>query len=225
MSWVDRWWKEQLSLFFAQLLWKLFASWVPFSSCSMGHQDVYSNRGAQANLLLLEYPHVFVHESMELVDSVVEENSQRHLEHGQTPSAGSEQEGDVECISEDGGLVTTPRRRGRPKKKRVSLSGNMRGRPKGSKNKLNAPVSVFEVVTPVQPQQEHVSDSAGSSQVSLAGIGQSDSSNCEGGQAGRYFTRAKKALLLGKVLGIEFPGSDLEAIHGSEEEFRINFPA
>src|ERR1044072_3005293 len=45
MSWVDRWWKEQLSLFFAQLLWKLFASWVPFSSCSMGHQDVYSNRG------------------------------------------------------------------------------------------------------------------------------------------------------------------------------------
>ena len=73
--------------------------------------------------------------------------------------------------------------------------------------------------------QSLVIGSAGSSQVSMAGIGQSDSSNCEGGQAGRYFTRAKKALLLGKVLGVEFPGSDLDAIRGLEEEFRLNFPA
>jgi hypothetical protein len=197
MSWVDRWWKEQLSLFFAQLLWKLFASWVPFSSCSMGHQDVYSNRGAQANLLPLEYPHVFVHESMELVDSVVEENSQRHLEHGQTPSAGSEQEGDVECISEDGGLVTTPRRRGRPKKKRVSLSGNMRGRPKGSKNKLKAPVSVSEVVTPVQPQPDWEPEGV--------------------------TTRARRALKMAKIAGVKLFGSEEEVLEGLKAQVRDQF--
>ena len=42
---------------------------------------------------------------------------------------------------------------------------------------------------------------------------------CEGGPSGGYFTRAKKAWLLGKVLGLDFPGSDLEAIRGMEGGF------
>jgi hypothetical protein len=46
---------------------------------------------------------------------------------------------------------------------------------------------------------------------------------CEGGPSGGYFTRAKKAWLLGKVLGLEYPGSDLEAIRGLEGEFKSFF--
>jgi hypothetical protein len=65
--------------------------------------------------------------------------------------------------------------------------------------------------------------------MSAKGTGQSSSSAdneesaplvCEGGPSGGYFTRAKKTWLLGKVLGLKFPGSDLEAIRGLEEEFK-----
>ena len=37
-------------------------------------------------------------------------------------------------------------------------------------------------------------------------------------QCGGYLTRAKKAWLLAKVVGMEFPGSDLEAIQGLAEQ-------
>src|ERR1044072_24032 len=38
--------------------------------------------------------------------------------------------------------------------------------------------------------------------------------------AGGYFTRAKKAWLMAKGAGLEFPGSDEDAIRGLEEELR-----
>nr|ACN21643.1 putative basic helix-loop-helix protein BHLH6 [Lotus japonicus] len=41
--------------------------------------------------------------------------------------------------------------------------------------------------------------------------------------SGGYFTRAKKSRLLGKVLGLEYDRSDLEAIRGLEEELREMF--
>jgi hypothetical protein len=49
------------------------------------------------------------------------------------------------------------------------------------------------------------------------------SSPFKGGPSGGYFTRAKKAWLVGKVLGLEYPGDDLDAIRGLEEEFKLNF--
>ena len=91
---------------------------------------------------------------------------------------------------------------------RVSSGGSSRtrGRPKKPKGVVSLPV---------------LEGGSGSSSASSP----SEVSSPSGGPSGGYFTRAKKTWLLGKVLGLEYPGSDLEAIRGLEEEFRTGFSA
>ena len=53
----------------------------------------------------------------------------------------------------------------------------------------------------------------------------SPDSACPTSLCGGYLTRAKKAWLLAKVAGMEFPGGDLEAIRGLAEEMKEAGPS
>ena len=53
-SWVGRYWDEQVSILFAQFLWKMFSSFVPYTISSVVHQGIISPlRGPHVPLLLL----------------------------------------------------------------------------------------------------------------------------------------------------------------------------
>ena len=133
-------------------------------------------------------------------------------EDGFRLSSGSEADG-----GGFGDLVfdTPPlRRRGRPKKKQRRLycarrvPRKPRGRPKDSE------VGICQAISGLVSEcsEDRVSQAT-------------PVSACPSSPCGGYFTRAKKAWLLAKVAGMEFPGSDLEAIRGQEEEMKEAGPS
>src|ERR1044072_9105073 len=94
-----------------------------------------------------------------------------------------------------------PRPRGRPKKKKRGNKGLFVG-PRRPRERSKEPE--VKDIQPESPSFDNYSFSdAGSSSF-----------------AGGYFTRAKKAWLMAKGAGLEFPGSDEDAIRGLEEELR-----
>jgi hypothetical protein len=239
LSWVDRWWEELLSLFFAQLLWKMFASLVPYTSsplahhddlfikrgskaksllleytqavfaqestehgvegCSQrnNHDDLPIKRGSQASLLLLEYPQaVLDHEAMEHGENFVQDRSQRH--HDQIEEGGPEIIIN-QCLADEVGTSgSLPRRK--------------RGRPRRS---LCHPPSI-----PILPSGESLPLSSSGDPLGSEVSGQTSAQPRRGG----YYTRAKKTWLMGKLLGLEFPGTDEEAIKGLELDLSTYLP-
>ena len=173
-------WEEQAATLFAQHLWKMFCSLVPYTTCPMVQQDVFSLNKSGSQLLLGS--------SLDL-DHGEGQAGERLLRDLELPKSGSSLSlRDIPDVFQEscvGGIesgVSSKRRRGRPKK-----------------------------ILTVECCSQASSSAYAEGSASL---------HCEGGPSGGYFTRAKKAWLLGKVLGLEFPGSDLDAISGLEEEFR-----
>src|ERR1044072_3499470 len=187
-----------MALFFAQFLWKLFASLVPYTSRSMDHHDdLYTNRGSHATMLLLEYSQdVFENDSMEHDESVVEESSQRHLD-----------------LIEEGGpeIIFNP-----CSTNDLEVSGCLprrkRGRPRRS---LCNPPSF-----PILPSGESLSHSFSGDPLGSEGTGQTSTQP----RRGPYYTRAKKTWLMGKLLGLEYPGTDEEAIKVVEQDLSTYLP-
>ncbi|XP_057455141.1 uncharacterized protein LOC130746511 [Lotus japonicus] len=120
-----------------------------------------------------------------------------------------------------------PKRRGRPKKARGCGLNGSASRSRGRPRKIKARDSVLEDggSSSLIPGTCELDDSLllaeGSALVNpLASSSVPDLGTVS---RGRFFTRAKKAWLLGKVVGMVFEGSDIEAIQGLEKVFEEHF--
>ena len=143
-----------------------------------------------------------------------------------------ENEERVIWVSDEEGVPTPPRRRGRPKKIGVLSSGKGRGRPKGSKNKPKDSLSNVDVITPPSSQMdwelEVPIDPAPSVPTSRTVV-LSDQNQLvpflpSFHQPTGVFTRARSALSVGKRLGLAYDCSDEFAFNDMVAKFSSRRP-